>query len=219
MDARFWLQRWDNNETGFHKEEVNPALVEHLSKLSLADNSRIFLPLCGKTLDFAWLLARGYRVAGAELSESAIEQLFTQLGVKPNVSRSGKLKYYRAANIDIYVGDIFHLTGETLGPIDATYDRAALIALPPAMRGRYTAHLMDITGKAPQLLLSFTYEPGIIEGPPFSVSNEEVARHYDKCYTRTLAESRYIPNGLHETHPATENVWLLEEKAAGAVDH
>lgn len=28
---------------------------------------RIFLPLCGKTLDIGWLLERGYRVVGAEL--------------------------------------------------------------------------------------------------------------------------------------------------------
>jgi thiopurine S-methyltransferase len=219
MDAQFWLQRWENNQIGFHKEEANPALVDNLDKLSLAKESRIFLPLCGKTLDFGWLLAQGYRAAGSELSESAIVQLFEELGVKPTISSIGALKRYSAQNIDIFVGDIFHLSGETLGPVDATYDRAALIALPPAMREQYAAHLMNITRKAPQLLLSFTYEPGIIEGPPFSVSDEEVARHYDKHYALTLAVKKVIPNYLHEKYPATENVWLLEKKVTSTVNY
>lgn len=210
MDAQFWLNRWESDQIGFHKNEANPGLVNNLGKLSLAKGSRIFLPLCGKTLDFGWLLAQGYRAAGSELSESAIVQLFAELGVKPNISRRGDLKLYRAENIDIFVGDFFDLSAEDLGPVDATYDRAALIALPEDMRKRYTAHLMKITGKAPQLLLSFTYEPGIIEGPPFSVTDEEVARHYDNHYTLTLAVKKDIPNYLHEKYPVTESVWLLK---------
>lgn len=209
MDAQFWLQRWDNNEIGFHKEEANPGLVDHINKLSLGKGSRIFLPLCGKTLDCGWLMAQGYRVAGSELSESAIVQLFEDLGLEPNISKTGNLKLYRAESIDIFVGDIFDLTAKTLGPVDATYDRAALIALPEDMRKQYTAHLRNIRHKAPQLLLSFTYEPGLIEGPPFSVTDEEVSRHYSNHYKMTLANSRDIPNGLHNQHPATENVWLL----------
>jgi thiopurine S-methyltransferase len=75
MDDNFWIQRWETNNIGFHQSEANPLLVNVFKELALAKGSRVFLPLCGKTLDIAWLLSKGYRVAGAELSELAIEQL------------------------------------------------------------------------------------------------------------------------------------------------
>jgi thiopurine S-methyltransferase len=91
MEASFWHQKWERGEIGFHKSEANPLLTKHFEKLDLAQGSRIFLPLCGKTRDFAWLLACGYRVAGAELSELAIKELFHDLGVEPSISRMGEL--------------------------------------------------------------------------------------------------------------------------------
>jgi thiopurine S-methyltransferase len=211
MDADFWHQKWEKNDIGFHNSEANPLLVRHFGALALARGSRVFLPLCGKTLDIAWLLAQGYRVAGAELSRLAIEQLFAGLGVEPEIARAGGLQRYSARNIDIFVGDLFALSGDLLGPVDAVYDRAALVALPATMRDRYTAHLMGITGRAPQLLISYTYDQSLLEGPPFSISNEEVYRHYDGEYELELLESVDVPGGLKGKCAATENVWLLKQ--------
>ena len=87
MDASFWHQRWETNNIGFHRADTNPMLVKHFEALSLDKGSRVFLPLCGKTLDIGWLLSAGFRVAGAELSELAITQLFRDLGIKPNISQ------------------------------------------------------------------------------------------------------------------------------------
>lgn len=209
MDTDFWLQRWQNNEIGFHQGEANPLLVASFKDLRLARGARVFVPLCGKTLDIPWLLSRGYRVAGSELSELAIEQLFVELGVEPRVSASGELKRYIATNIDIFVGDIFDLSPEVLGPVNATYDRAALVALPEDMREQYTTHVMEITGNAPQLLITFEYDQSQMEGPPFSLSNREVSRLYEDSYNLTLAESRNVPGGLKGICAAIENAWLL----------
>ena len=71
MDASFWHQRWRTNEIPFHEYAVNQQLFKHFSALSLAKAGRVFVPLCGKSLDIGWLLSRGYAVAGAELSEIA----------------------------------------------------------------------------------------------------------------------------------------------------
>ncbi len=210
MEASFWHQRWADNQIAFHMSEANPMLVAHFVSLGLQPGKRVFIPLCGKTLDIAWFLAKGFRVAGAELSELAIQQLFEELGVEPEITRVGNLRHYHAENIDIYVGDIFELTGATLGPVDAIYDRAALVALPDDMRKRYTAHLMSIAGKAPQLLISFEYDQSLMSGPPFSVGNDEVRQHYDDHYALTLLASQDIPGGLKGICPAMENVWLLK---------
>lgn len=215
MDPAFWFKRWENNEIGFHKSEVNPALVEHFDRLSIPKGSRVFVPLCGKTLDILWLLSQGYRVAGAELVELAVKQLFHQLGVEPTVSRVNEMTLYSAEGIDIFVGDIFDLSGDRLGPVDAVYDRAALVALPPDMRKRYSGHLMDISGRAPQLLVTFAYDQSEMDGPPFSVSNGEVKQHYGDDFILSLVASADVEGGLKGICPARENVWLLQPDGHG----
>ena len=97
-----------------------------------------------------------------------------------------------------------------LGPVNAIYDRAALVALPEEMRNRYTTHLTEITDKAPQLLVSYEYDQNLMAGPPFSISKEEVNQHYRDSYDLTLIVSTNIPGGLKGKCPAKENVWLLK---------
>jgi len=210
MDPAFWHQRWEKNEIGFHEGQTNPLLVKHFRELSLAKGRRIFVPLCGKTLDISWLLSKGFLVAGAELSQLAIEQLFMELGVQPEILRVGELEQWSANNLDIFVGDIFALSKKMLGPVDAIYDRAALVAFPREMRNRYTAHLTEITGRAPQLLISYEYDQSLKEGPPFSVSHEEVHRQYASRYDVTLVTSTDVAGGLKGKVSAKENVWLLK---------
>ena len=212
MNSSFWHQRWEKNEIGFHEGKPNPFLVKHFHELSVAKGRRIFVPLCGKTLDISWLLSRGYRVAGAELSQLAIEQLFMELGMQPEVTTVGNVEQWSVNNLDIFVGDIFAVSEKMLGPIDAVYDRAALVAFPEDMRKRYTAHLTEVTKKSPQLLICYEYDQSLMDGPPFSVSNEEVHRHYATVYDLTLLSSTEVAGGLKGKGPAKEDVWLLKRK-------
>ena len=68
MQADFWHDKWKNNRIGWHLDEVNPILVKHINALDLDKGARIFIPLCGKTKDIAWLLKEGYNVVGAEVA-------------------------------------------------------------------------------------------------------------------------------------------------------
>ena len=99
MEHDFWHDRWESNRIGFHEDQPNPLLTEHFPALSIQQDGRIFVPLCGKTLDIGWLMSHGYRVAGAELSELAIQQLFEELGLDPAITDLGKLKRYSADGI------------------------------------------------------------------------------------------------------------------------
>lgn len=105
MDTNFWHQKWNNNEIGFHKSEANPILIKHFDSLSLKKGSRIFIPLCGKTLDISWFLDNGYKVVGVELVELAIQQLFQDLKVEFKLEEKGSFKHYFSDNIDIFVGN------------------------------------------------------------------------------------------------------------------
>lgn len=204
MEADFWHTRWENMQIGFHEGDVNRMLAAHIGALGLDPGARIFLPLCGKTRDIAWLLGQGYHVAGAELSDIAVRQLFEELGVTPEVTDHGTLRAHAAPGVTVFAGDIFALTPDLLGPVDAIYDRAALVALPTDMRARYTAHLVALTATAPQLLVTFEYDPAIMAGPPFSVTATEVQTHYAPHYQITQLADLDVPGGLKGICPARE---------------
>jgi thiopurine S-methyltransferase len=212
MDASFWHNRWQTNQTGWHERDINPLLIAHFSSLHVTPGGRVFVPFCGKSLDLGWLLSQGYAVAGAELSELAVTQLFVELGMEPIKSEVGQHKLFRSKNIDIFVGDLFDLSREVLGPVDAIYDRAALVALPEAMRVQYTAHLKSLSALAPQLVIGYEYDQTVVPGPPFSVTPDELHRHYNDSYTLTPLAHLDVPGGLKGKCPATEHVWRLEKR-------
>ena len=51
MDPDYWLQRWNQGRTGFHRDDVMPLLQRHWPALDLPASSPVFVPLAGKTLD------------------------------------------------------------------------------------------------------------------------------------------------------------------------
>lgn len=210
MDADFWHTKWHSMDIGFHQADGNPLLAAHFNALKLPANGRLFLPLCGKTRDIAWLLQQGYAVVGAELSEVAVQQLFAELGLQPSRADFGNCVLYRAANIDIFVGDIFVLTHLMIGKVDAIYDRAALVALPASLRKLYTSHLIDLAPRAPQLLICFEYDQSQMPGPPFDVPEAEVKAHYQQYYGLTRLAAVPVEGGLKGNCEALEVVWLLK---------
>lgn len=210
MDADFWHRKWASEDIGFHEKATNPLLLKHFAALALAPGERVFVPLCGKTLDIHWLLSRGHPVVAAELSRLAVEQLFDELGARPTVTACGATQHFGAPGLDVFVGDIFELSAAQLGSVAAVYDRAAMIALPPATRERYAAHLLEITAGAPQLVVCMEYDQTLMDGPPFSVAGEEIVRHYRDRYRISHADAVEIAGGFKGRIPATENVWLLQ---------
>ncbi len=209
MESASWNRKWRDNDIGFHQKDFNPLLVRYFGQLNIAQGSRVFVPLCGKTNDIAWLLSQGHQVVGIELSETAVIQLFESLGAKPKITKQSELTCYSAPNIDIYVGDYFLLSAAILGTVDAIYDRAALVALPYEMRVKYANHLMSITGQAPQLLITFEYDQKSQPGPPFSITEQELQSHYQKDYSISLQESVAVAGGLKGGCAAEEQVWIL----------
>lgn len=211
MEASFWHQKWARGEISFHQKDINPFLLKYLEKLNLPKGSRIFLPLCGKTRDFSFLLADGCHVVGAELSELAVKELFKELCLNPEITLIGDLIRYSAQDIDVFVGDIFDVSAEYLGHISAIYDRAALVALPVEIRAQYTSHLMNITKSAPQLLITFEYDQKLMDGPPFSLTESEIKHHYGSKYQLKVLESNFVLGGLKGKNNLTETAWLLQK--------
>ena len=175
----FWLNCWENNAIGFHEGKPNQLMINQFHEFKKQLHSqRLFIPLCGKAIDIQWLISNGCAIVGVELSEIAINALFEILNITPTITQLDLFKHYSAKNIDIYVGDIFDLSADIIGPINGIYDRAALVALPYETRTRYANHLIQITKSSPQLLITFDYDQNHMTGPPYSIPKKEVARLY-----------------------------------------
>lgn len=179
MHADFWLERWAQNQIGFHLDQVNPYLQRHWPALQLPAGARVLVPLCGKSLDLAWLAAQGLRVLGVELAERAVEDFFAEQGLRAEVLEHGAFKIYRAGTLELWCGDFFALTAADVADCAALYDRAALIALPPALRERYAAQLTAILPSGCDgLLITLDYQQSQMNGPPFAVSDAEVQQRF-----------------------------------------
>lgn len=211
MDAAFWHQVWEDRNIAFHQSEVDKALTNNIHLLALSPGDRVLVPLCGKTVDILWMLQQGFKVVGAELHEDAIRELFEFMEYAPTISQEGKLLRYSGPNIDIFVGDIFDLNKDQLGPVNAIYDRAALIALPGEMRKKYAALLNELSDQAPQLLVIYEYDQHLMAGPPFSVDAGELASLYGHSHTlKRLPNSKLIESFKGDVS-AHEAIWLLRD--------
>lgn len=177
MQADFWHKRWERNQIGFHQDQVNPYLSQYWPTLGLAPDSRVLVPLCGKSLDLAWLAGQGLQVLGVELSQRAVEDFFAEQQLQPERYSKGAFTCYRSEGVEIWCGDIFQLNAEDVADCVGLYDRAALIALPVPMRQRYVALLNAMLPPGCQgLLVTMEYDQSRQEGPPFSVPEDEVQR-------------------------------------------
>ncbi|MEE1675844.1 thiopurine S-methyltransferase [Agarivorans aestuarii] len=211
MHEQFWHQKWEKDEIGFHEGEVNRFLYEYFDALRLPVGARVFVPLCGKTRDIAWLLDQGMKVVGAELSEHAIKQLFAELNIEPKVAALADGFHYSSTNIDIFVANIFSLNSELLGEVEAIYDRGALVALPEDIRTRYAQMLASITNQASQLVVTYNYQQSQYSGPPFALPESEVERLYASTYGLKKLASRQETEGFAKGIAVENAVWLLEK--------
>lgn len=212
MEPDFWHGKWQRDETAFHEGKPNERLTRFVNRLKLNPGARVFVPLCGKSADLIWLMDQGFRVAGIELSPIAVTDFFAGLEMTPEVSQVGPLVRHAVPGLVIYQGDVFDLSAEILGEVDAVYDRAALVALPETMREKYAAHLVSITQSAPKLVITFDYDPSSMTGPPFSVDAAQVHVLYERSYAITLLQREPVTD-LRTAREAHENVYLLERRS------
>ncbi|MFK7997537.1 MAG: thiopurine S-methyltransferase [Granulosicoccus sp.] len=228
MDAQYWHQKWAEEKIGFHQDVINKRLISYWSQLSpstqAADKRNcVFVPLCGKSLDMLWLHEQGHHVLGVELSEKAAQAFFNDnhLDVEPRTD--GQFTIYsgvgHADGITIMVGDFFALTPEQCKFCVAFYDRAAMIAMAPDMRKRYAhqlAALMPVDSMG--LLLTISYDQKLMQGPPFSVTDENVQELLDNTFNINELARYTGPERLGNLkerglETLDERVYLLQRKA------
>ncbi|MDI1351951.1 MAG: methyltransferase domain-containing protein, partial [bacterium] len=193
----------------------NADLISFWPSFNLAAKSQVFVPLCGKSLDMLWLVQQGFKVVGIELSVTAVEQFFAELQMDFQRETINQMVRYYNENITIWVGDIFDLDCPLIYPVDAIYDRAALIALPASLRPLYVKQCLRVLKPGGVILLKTLAYDGEGQGPPYSVTADEVEQLYGagktitnlKTTARLLQEQDSLLTG--EPLIASDSLWSI----------
>lgn len=215
MQQDFWLERWQKGEVGFHQEKLNPYLGYFYGEKGVPIENRqslkVFVPLCGKSVDMFWLAKNGYEVLGVECSEIAVKDFFENQSLDYKVIKDEPFTRYVSeaiegqSRIEILHGDFFDLEKDDLENITDIFDRASMIALPESMRLDYFKKMTELQVEGMRsLLITLTYPQTEMDGPPFSVTENEIDSLYsdqfkiDKLMGKDILadEPRFKQRGL-----------------------
>lgn len=187
-DNALWQQCWRDQQTDFHQDAVNPLLTRYWRGLGLARGSRVFVPLCGKTLDMIWLAKQGFEVIGLELSPVAVRAFFRENRMQATRRTVGNFTLWQCNNISILCGDYFAASQNELGDIDVVYDRAALTALSENIRRLYVAHLRLIVPVTCKIFLLTVEDADEGETPEVTLgASAEITALYSGAFEIELA--------------------------------
>ena len=192
MEITFWLERWNNNQTGFHQQKINPYLMYFYGEkgpvVEQRDNFKVFVPLCGKSKDMLWLSQNNYKVFGVECSDRAIKDFFEENALNYKHAEKDQHALYQSSDllslVEIFQGDFFELQASDLDDVTDIFDRASLVALPVDMRQRYAYKMAELQKPGVRtLLVALTFDPMEMNGPPFSVTEDEVNALYSDDFS------------------------------------
>ncbi|XP_060084614.1 thiopurine S-methyltransferase-like isoform X1 [Ylistrum balloti] len=177
MDAdemQGWLNCWEKDTAPWHIHHVHEAIEKYHEILAASPTAKnkIFIPLCGKTVDIKYLADRGNEVVGLEASEIAVRDFFTEQNIEYTSEDvpAVKGKLYRSSDkmIKIYCCDLFLFSAEVESGFSGIWDRGSLIAMSQADQKRYIGLIKTLTYPGIGYLLEMPdRDPNI--GPPFSV--------------------------------------------------
>lgn len=212
MQSSFWLDKWKADQIGFHLPEAHPLLKKFYQQV-FDGVQDVFVPLCGKSVDMSFLHAQQISVVGAELSPIAVADFFTEQFPGQEVSSqvlngsslaqpsSGLILQSSIDNLRLLIGNYFALEqsmlfsasqSNELFPVTGIYDRAALIALPDTVRPEYVKQLVKLIPAASMLLITLDYEQQAMNGPPFSVTQDEVEGLFEFANIKILSRKNII---------------------------
>ncbi|HUS96440.1 MAG TPA: thiopurine S-methyltransferase, partial [Hyphomicrobiaceae bacterium] len=151
----------------------------------------------------------------------AVGAFFEENNLKPVLRRAGEFNVYETSGIEIWCGDFFALPAKATAGVTAGYDRASLVAFPPHAQPAYADKLAQLLPEGSDLfLITLDYDQSQMNGPPFSVPDQQVERLFRPAFeiakreeTEILdAEQRYRERGLTRL---TSSVHWLHRRPSG----
>lgn len=191
-----WQDRWDTGNIRFHNPEVHAMLLKHFDKICPSgDGGRIFVPLCGKTLDMKWLSEQNMFVVGLDGVRLSLEQFMSEQNLNFTTEKIPELgedcEVFKTADdkFHLYRGDIMDFSASIEGTFDAVWDRGSLVALRREDVPQYVKVIKSLIKPGGRCLVEvFDYDVKIMEGadikppcppPPFPMYEAELKDLYE----------------------------------------
>lgn len=197
MQLEFWNDVWrEQDQPMFDQKTPNSLLLQTYSQWAPPAGSKIFVPLCGRSIDMSWIRAQGHAILGIECAESAVKSYFElHYHDYKLIPHFNAYTTYEADLCTILVGDFFHLDTKFTEDCLGCYDRASLVAMPAKMRIDYSQKMAQLMPPGSRtLLLTFEYETPDVIGPPFSVKALEIQDLYGANFQiKELQRIKTIP--------------------------
>ncbi|OWF41046.1 hypothetical protein KP79_PYT17098 [Mizuhopecten yessoensis] len=196
-----WMGCWEKNTVPWHRSDVHEALEKYLEILTSSPTAKnkIFVPLCGKTVDIKWLADRGNEVVGLEASEIAVKEFFSEQNIdyitEDVPALKGKLYRSHDNKIKLYCCDLFLFSTEVESGFSGIWDRGSLEAMTPADQKRYIELMKTLIHPGIGYLLE-TPDRDPNKGPPFNVSIEDLEEGFGQgCSAAKLSAVEKISSG------------------------
>jgi thiopurine S-methyltransferase len=207
-------------------------LLKYYSELVKGKRPRILLPLCSKSVDLLWLWRRGHEVVAIEdIGKSVIDFAKTSgldLTADDDSNNNKNIPTIKncitGENMLKALQTNFRTTNNPFRDhsFDTIWDRSGFASIPPHYRIFYAEAMKQllIWDNFRYLLLVYEYEEDSIEGPPFSVTEDQirelfsdiadVSRIHDKAMS---FDSRFRANKFSQSgSDIREVIYLLQNK-------
>ncbi|MEO5683102.1 MAG: methyltransferase [Chitinophagaceae bacterium] len=172
LDADYWSNRFDNNDTPWDIGDVSTPLKQYFNQLT-DKNISILIPGCGNGYEVAYLLENGFtRITVIDISPvltAALEKKFSD---------------YTGGQLRILTGDFFSMRAK----FDLIIEQTFFCALDPSLRKKYAVHIQQLLNENGQLTGLLFDKIFASEGPAFGGSMEEYRQLFSPLFhIKTMA--------------------------------
>ena len=212
-----WHKGWDSGRysvpgQGFHEAEPNRLLTKYLPYMQLIPKDdilkqqRVLVPLCGKSVDMIYFANQKISALGLEAIPRAVNEFSEEINSPKDNAR--KLHENAQHNwsikdtgiVSIVQGDALDFKIDEKGPVDAIWDRAALVALRPEDRAAYVSMLHGSIKEGGRVLLVVVEHDMVmpcVESSSQSIPNKQVPYGPPYSIPTETVKSLYTNNGFN----------------------
>lgn len=144
---------------------------------------RVLFPLCGKTIDMAYLATKyptQLQIVGIDGVSKALETFVQEQQHLIPMKQIQDQAKWKSSNLELVQSDFFHVPKEYYNSFDIIFDRASLVAISPTLREDYVQvchSLLKPKGKIMLVVIERITGDTTI-GPPYSVTHDDIERLY-----------------------------------------
>ena len=165
LDAAFWSQRYQENNTGWDIGYPSTPLKEFIDQLNNKDIS-ILIPGAGNAYEAGYLLEQGFKnVHVVDLAQEPLDRF--------------KASYPKMPDNQLIKGNFF----DHIGQYDLVFEQTFFCAIEPELRPKYASKMKDLLAPNGQLVGVMFDFPLTEKGPPFGGSEAEYRSTLEKYLT------------------------------------